>query len=254
MKFFEMDNTLIAYPFFKKFENIKAFTTTRQTFPENDAPRFTGNPDKKPGENRERLAAVLGISSEQLVFPRQTHTSCVAEIYGLPEEELEETDALVTSQPGICLCVQTADCVPILLFDPKQKVVAAIHAGWRGTVKKIAAETIQKMEISFQSKPENIMAAIGPSIGPEVYEVGEEVVDAVLKTVPNTEKTLHRNSSGRFHFNLWEANRQILLHSGLTSDNIYIQGECTFQFNEKYYSARRNGIETGRLVSGIMLV
>lgn len=254
MKFFEMDNSLVLYPIFKRFENVIAFTTTRNTFIENGAPRFTGNSSKKPDDNRGKLAEILGIPPDGLVFPRQTHTSCVAEIYGLPEEELQETDALVTNQPGICLCVQTADCVPILLFDPKQKAVAAIHAGWRGTVKKITAEAIQKMEISFQSKPENIMAAIGPSIGPEVYEVGEEVVDAVLETVPNAEKTLHRNSSEKFHLNLWEANRQILLNSGLTSDNIYIQGECTFQFNEKYYSARRNGIETGRLVSGIMLV
>lgn len=249
-----MDKSLVLYSIFGQFENVKAFMTTRQTFPENDAPRFTGNPDRKPGENRERLAAALGISFGQLVFPRQTHTSCVAEICGLPEEELEETDALVTNQPGICLCVQTADCVPILLFDPKQKVVAAIHAGWRGTVKKITAETVQKMVNSFLSHPKDIVAVVGPSIGPEVYEVGEEVVEAVWKTVPNAEKTLQKNSSGRFHFNLWEANRQILLHCGLLPENVQVSGECTFQLDKKYYSARRDGIVTGRLVSGIMLV
>lgn len=249
-----MDKSFVLYPVFERFENIKAFTTTRQTFPENDAPRFTGNPDRKPGENRDKLAAALGIRSGQLVFPRQTHTSCVAEICGLPEEELEETDALVTNQPGICLCVQTADCVPILLFDPKQKAAAAIHAGWRGTVKKIAAEAIQKMKNSFQSLPEDIVAVVGPSIGPEVYEVGEEVVEAVRKNISNAEKTLQKNSSGRFHFNLWEANRQVLLQSGLLPENVQLSGECTFQLDKKYYSARRDGIATGRLVSGIMLV
>jgi YfiH family protein len=254
MKFFKMDNTLVLYKIFEQGGNVMAFTTTRQTFPENDAPRFTGNSGKKPGENREKLAAALGISPEQLVFPRQTHTSCVAEIYGLPKAEPEETDAMITNQPGICLCVQTADCVPILLFDPKQNVVAAIHAGWRGTVKKIAVEAIQKMKSSFHSAAKDILTIIGPSIGPEVYEVGDEVVQAVLKEIPNAEKTLYKNSSGKFHFNLWEANRQIVLDCGLTPENIEVLGECTFHQSEKYFSARREGIKTGRLVSGIMLL
>ncbi len=254
MKFFEMDNSLISYRLLEQFGNVKAFSTTRQTFSGMDAPRFTGNPFKKPEENRKNLAAVLGISPEQLVFPRQTHTSCVAEIDGLPEEEPEETDALITNQPGICLCVQTADCVPILLIDPKQKAVAAIHAGWRGTVKRIAAEAIQKMKTSFYSSPEEIFAVVGPSIGPDVYEVGTEVVECILKNISNGEKALHKNASGKYHFNLWEANRQILMACGLVPENIEIQGECTFSKKEKYFSARREGIETGRLVSGIMLV
>jgi polyphenol oxidase len=249
-----MDNSLVLYKLLKQFGNVMAFTTTRQTFPENNAPRFTGSFNRNAGANRKKLASLLGIHSKQLVFPRQTHTSCVAEIYGLPEEELEETDALVTNQPGICLCVQTADCVPILLFDPKQNAVAAIHAGWRGTVKKITREAIQKMQTSFHSSMEEIHAVIGPSIGPEVYEVGDEVAEAVQKNIPNAEKTIHKNASGKFHFNLWEANRQILLDCGLVSENIEILSECTFQQTEKYYSARRDGIETGRLVSGIMLV
>jgi polyphenol oxidase len=254
MRFLKMHNSLILYRLFEQFGNVIAFTTTQSTFTENDAPRFTGNSLNKPDENRERLADILKIQSGQLVFPRQTHTSCVAEICGLPEEEMEETDALITNQPGICLCVQTADCVPILLFDPKQKAVAAVHAGWRGTVKKIAGETIEKMKTSYHSHPEDIFAAVGPSIGPDVYEVGDEVVKAVQKNIPSSEKTLHKNNSGKFHFNLWEANRQILLECGLIPENIEILGECTFQRKEKYYSARREGIETGRLVSGIMRI
>jgi polyphenol oxidase len=254
MKFFEMDNSLVSYKFLKKFGKVMAFTTTRQTFPENDAPRFTGDIARKPYINRENLAAVLEISAEQLVFPRQTHTSCVTEIYGLPEEELEETDALVTNQPGICLCIQTADCVPILLFDPKQNAVAAIHAGWRGTVKEIVREAIQKLKSSFHSSPSDILAIIGPSIGPDIYEVGNEVVEAVRKNIPYAKKTLIKNSSGKFHLNLWEANRQVLLDCNVSLEKIEILGECTFQKSEKYFSARRDGLGTGRLVSGIMLI
>jgi len=105
----------------------------------------------------------------------------------------------------------------------------------------------------YGSLPQNLLAVIGPSIGPEVYEVGSEVVKKVRQNVPNPEKTLHKNPTGTFHLNLWEANRQLLLASGLSNENIEISGECTFKENEKYYSARRDGIETGRIVSGIML-
>jgi YfiH family protein len=216
-------------------------------------PRFTGDPADKVKQNRAQLASVLKIQPEQLVFPRQTHTNLVVDLDSIPNDEINETDALVTNQPGICLCVQTADCVPVLLFDPVNRVIAAAHAGWRGTVKKIAEATVLKMQQKYHSDPKNILTAIGPSIGPEVYEVGSEVVDEVQKNIPFPEKTLQKNSSGKFHFNLWEANRQILFAAGLREMNIEISEECTFQNKTKYYSARREGIQTGRIVSGIML-
>jgi YfiH family protein len=186
------------------------------------------------------LAEKLMIKPDQLVFPRQTHTNCVAEIADIPVSEIKETDALVTNKTGICLCVQTADCVPILLFDPVKNVIAAVHAGWRGTVKKIAEIAVQKMVQNYGASPENIIAAIGPSISPDIYEVGGEVVEEVKKSIPNAEIVLHRNSSGKFQLNLWEANRQVLLENGLQSKNIEILGECSL-------------IETGRMVSGIIL-
>jgi hypothetical protein len=161
---------------------------------------------------------------------------------------------LITNQPGICLCVQTADCVPVLLFDPKEKVISVVHAGWRGTVKRIAEEAVQKMISKYGSSAENILALIGPSIGPEVYEVGDEVVRQVHRNIPGAEKTLMKGKNEKFHFNLWKANRNILLDSGLMPENIQIAGECSFSENEKYFSARRDGAETGRIVSGIMMI
>lgn len=249
-----MDNHFVSYRLFDAFEHVMAFTTTRESIPGMELPRFTGNPFRHTKENREALALALGIDAKQLIFPRQTHTNCVAEIFGYAEDELQETDALVTSKKGLCLCVQTADCVPVLLFDPKQMAVAAIHAGWRGTVKHIAGKAILKMTALYQSSPSDIRAVIGPSIGPEVYEVGDEVVNAVRANIPNPEKTFHKYPLGKYHLNLWEANRQILLERGIQSENIAILGECTYQNSGKYFSARREGIETGRMVSGIMLV
>jgi len=246
-------NELIYYKIFSGFENVVAFTSTKQTFDVVN-PRFTGDSKDIFENDRILLADKLMIKPEQLIFPRQTHTNCVAEISDIPENEIKETDALVTSQTGICLCVQTADCVPILLFDPVNNVIAAVHAGWRGTVKKIAEVAIQKMVLKYNSSPENIVAAIGPSISPDIYEVGNEVVEEVKKSIPNAEMLLHKNSSGNFHVNLWEANRQVLLENGLKEKNIEILGECSFSESNKYFSARKEGIATGRMVSGIMIL
>lgn len=246
-------NELIYYKIFSGFENVVAFTTTKQSFqPPN--PRFTGDSPEIFETNRLLLAEKLMIKPGQLVFPRQTHTNCVAEISDIPDNEIKETDALVTNKPGICLCVQTADCVPVLLFDPKMNVISAVHAGWRGTVKKITGIAVQKMARNYGSSPKNIIAAIGPSIGPEIYEVGNEVVEEVRKSLPVADILLLKNSSGNFHLNLWEANRQILLENGLQGRNIQIFGECSFTQNHRYFSARKEGAETGRIVSGIMIL
>lgn len=243
---------LIYYKIFSGYENVIAFTSTKQTF-EIQNPRFTGDSPEIFENNRVLLAEKLMIKPDQLVFPRQTHTNCVVEISSIPENEINETDALITNKKGICLCVQTADCVPILLFDPVNDVICAVHAGWRGTVKKIAEIAVQKMVQKYHSKPKDIIAAIGPSISPDIYEVGKEVVEEVINSIPNTELMLEKNSSGNYHLNLWEANRQVLLKNGLKAKNIEVLGECSFSETTKYFSARKEGMDTGRMVSGIML-
>ena len=249
----DKNNNFIQYKIFESFKNLQVFTTTKESLDEVN-PRFTGDSIDIFENSRKELAAKLGMQPNQLVFPRQMHTNCVAEISEIPSFEIEETDALITNQTGICLCVQTADCVPILLFDPVKKVIAAVHAGWRGTVSKIVEVAVNKMVAEYHSSPQNILVAIGPSISPEIYEVGNEVVEAVRKSIPNYEITLHKNRSGKFHFNLWEANRQILINIGVLTKNIEILGECSFQNSNKYFSARKEGIDTGRTVSGVMLL
>ena len=244
-----MDRTrnLIRYDIFQPFTNICAFTTTKSTLPV-ERVRYSNVP-----ENKAKLAEALSLEVGQMVYPDQTHSSCVAAIHKIPDAVISETDALVTNQSELCLCVQTADCVPVLLFDPKAKVIAAIHAGWRGTVGGIVEKAVSKMTSNYGASAENIVAAIGPSISPEIYEVGDEVVAAARKSIPNVEITLHKNGTGNYHFNLWEANRQLLLKSGVVQQNIQVLGACSFSEAEKYYSARRDGVDTGRMVSGIML-
>ena len=244
----DRNRNLIRYDIFQPFTNIYAFTTTKSTLPV-ERVRYSNMP-----ENKEKLAEVLALKTDQMVFPDQTHSSCVAAIQEVPDAVISETDALITNQSGLCLCVQTADCVPVLLFDPVAKVIAAIHAGWRGTVGGIVANAVDKMTTNYGTLTENIVAAIGPSISPEIYEVGDEVVAAARKAIPNVEMTLHKNGKGNYHFNLWEANRQMLLKSGVVQQNIQILGACSFSEAEKYYSARREGADTGRMVSGIMIL
>lgn len=245
-------NHFISYRVFDGFKNVVAFTSTKQSFP-TEKTRFTGDSTEIYSLNRELLAGKLGIESGQLIFPRQTHTSCVADIDEIPKHELKDTDALLTSKKGICICVQTADCVPILLYEPEKEVIAAVHAGWRGTVKKIASETVKKMEGIYRCDPAKIIAAIGPSISQTVYEVGSEVSEAIHLSIPNPDKVVYREQSGKHYVDLWAANREVLIGCGLNPVNIEIVGECSFSDSEKYYSARKEGASTGRMVSGIML-
>ncbi|MFW6290582.1 MAG: polyphenol oxidase family protein, partial [Mariniphaga sp.] len=146
-----MVSNVITYPLFKDFRQVQAFTTLKHSIVGEDKPRFTGSPEKKAEENRKKLAEVLKIDAAQFVFPRQTHTSSVVCLAEIPAEELKDTDAVVTNQPGICLCVQTADCVPLLLYDPVNKAVGAVHAGWRGTVGLIAKEVVAILKHKFSS-------------------------------------------------------------------------------------------------------
>ena len=249
-----MDNNheFIRYSIFNRFKNVVAFSSTKQTFNLIN-PRYTGDSVNIYIQNRSLLAKKLGIKPEQLIFPRQTHSDNVVEINKLQQNEINDTDALITDRQNICICVQTADCVPVLLYEPKLKVIAIVHAGWRGTVKKIVEITVKKMIQDYQASSKHIVAAIGPSIGPKIYEVGDEVVSKVKETFSNHECFLVKKSPGKFHFNLWEANRQILFSNDVRKENIEILEECTFDLNYKYFSARKEGIQTGRIVSGIML-
>jgi hypothetical protein len=205
-------------------------------------------------ENRRILAETIGLTSAQFVFPTQTHSSNVKIISTITAtENLAETDALVTNVPTICLSVMSADCVPILLFDPVNKVIAAIHAGWRGTVAGIVTKTIEVMTNEFGTKAPQIIACIGPSISEEVYQVGEEVIKAVSDLFGTTEGLIAMKNENSGMFNLWEANRQLLLKSGVLANQIEVAGICTFKNSDTFFSYRKSP-QTGRFAAGICLL
>ena len=161
---------------------------------------------------------------------------------------------MITDDKNICLFVFAADCVPILMFDPVKKVIAAIHSGWAGTVKKIACETVFAMQKNFGSNIDDIVVGIGPSISPENYEVGQNVVDEVLKSFGTTEKYMFKNTeTGKFHFDIWYTNKKMLLDVGIKEKNIEVGELCTFAEDDLFFSARRDE-PTGRFGAGITLI
>ena len=247
------DKNIITNENLNKLGGIKHFTSTKQSI-SITCPRFTGDSPKIYSNARKKLGNVLGIDPHYLVFPRQTHSNNIEIIHQVPKEEIKNVDAMITNVPGICLCIQTADCVPILLFDPVKKVIAVVHAGWRGTVRKILFHTVKRMNKEFRCKPENIVVTIGPSISQRKYEIGKEVIYEIKKIMDNPDLVLiYRKKSEKAYLDLWEANRLQLLEGGLSNENIYVSSICTFTDSDHFFSARRQGIETGRIVTGIIL-
>ena len=186
-----------------------------------------------------------------VVQAHQVHRNRVAIVSRLdtPRSELEGIDALVTNVRGCCIGVRTADCVPVLLYDPVASVVAAVHSGWRGTVMRIAAEAVGVMCQSFGAHAEDMEAVIGPSISRESFQVGPEVADAFSDAgfpmqqilTDEGEARPGEKMSGGLHIDLWEACRWTLLQTGLRPQRISVTGHCTYRKHHLFYSARYEG-------------
>lgn len=248
--------SVFKFESFKKYKNIVHFITTKEGWVNGNKPRFTGDSEDIYAGFRHELAVSCEAEEKSFVFPRQTHSDSIAVVNSANfADTIEDTDALITNEKGLFVCVQTADCVPVLLFDPVKMVVAAVHAGWKGTISKIAGKTVAKMVDSFGCNPTDIVAGIGPSIHMHAYEVGAEVVEAVEANFSNSPALLKPSmNAGHAYFDLWEANQTVLLEAGIREENIEVIGLCSFEHADLFYSARREGSDTGRMVSGIRLV
>jgi YfiH family protein len=197
------------------FDGIDHFVTTRNGG-YSHAPYGEFNLSYNAGEdpsivtkNRALLAEVLNTDTSSMYFPIQCHKGNVKEVKKAAEpDDLNETDALITNDGGIFLVVLVADCVPVLIYDPVQKAVAAVHAGWRGTVAGIIQNTVNKLIETYRCNPRHLIAAIGPSVSPEVYQVGSEVIQHVTNYYRTTEGLVSQiNHEGKGFLNLWEAGK-----------------------------------------------
>ncbi len=207
-------------------------------------------------ENFRRFCNANAMPFESLVLTHQTHTANVAIVNNIyrnrgRDRTLRETDGVVTSTADLGLVCFTADCVPLLLVDPQAKVIAAVHAGWRGTVQSIAANAVKEM-VKAGADPQNILAAIGPSIGPCHFEVGQEVAEE-FATRFGEKLPLKEHRPGHSMVDLWTANRLVLMEAGVQKDRIFTANVCTFCNNFDYYSHRYTNGRRGSLIAAIAM-
>ena len=200
--------------------------------------------------NLELLLITIGYKSEKLVQVKQIHSADVI-VANNPMDALKQGDAIITNTPGLLLLMRFADCVPILFVDPVTNAVGIAHAGWQGTVKEVAFHTVRAMEAQFQSNPSDIFAGIGPSIGPDHYEVGEEVIVHVESVFSDHTDTVLLKSKNSVKLDLWKANEISLKRAGVS--NIEISGICTGCNIEDWYSHRGEKGKTGRFAGVIGL-
>lgn len=221
---------------------------------------YTGDDALRVLDARMTFCQEAGIELDHLIMPRQSHTTNVEIIdqefldASIAEQDsrLENVDALVTALPGVCIGVNTADCVPIALADLEHGVIAIAHAGWRGTVGRIAKAVVKQMR-KLGATPENILVTMGASICNDCFEVGDEVVQAFEHAGFEMSPIAHHNAiTGKAHINLQEANRQVLIAAGVPGPNITLPSHCSRCESNRYFSARRLGIDSGRTFTGII--
>jgi polyphenol oxidase len=230
-------------------------------------------------QNRENFFASLDAGKMRVVGLRQIHSDIIHVVgtADVPQgEQAPQGDALITCEPGILLVVQTADCIPILLADTKHRAVAAIHSGWRGTAQRSAEKTLGRMQMEFGTRPQDVIAALGPGIGGCCYEVGHEVVKEFAAKFPNAREWFegpfdalengdndsswlpwltmrppgHAPSAPRVQLDLIVANRAMLTAAGIAPDKIQSSGFCTSCRSDLFFSYRRER-NTGRLMAAI---
>lgn len=275
-----MNNAQPVLNYYNLSDDVKAFSTTRHggvsegNYASLNINEYCGDSKANTDANRLLLANELGIDANHIIMPHQTHgveSRIIGEEFAtLPDDVkkmlLEGVDAVMTNIPGMCIGVSTADCIPVLLYDEEHHAAAAIHAGWRGTQARIVHKAVQEMRMAYQTDPTKLKAVIGPGISLDNFEVGDEVYadfeQAAFDMSAIAEERIKRNPNAddpakaferKWHINLPLANIQMLTHNGVDEANIINTGICTFDNADNYFSARRLGIESGRIYTGIII-
>ena len=191
-----------------------------------------GDPRENVDENLRRLSRAVGAERELLVAAYQVHGNAVT-LVDRDTPSRPKCDVLITRSPARTLMLRFADCTPVLIADPKRKAVAAVHAGWRGSAVRAAGAAVKALHDAFGSQPDDLLAGIGPAVGPCCYTVGQDVVD----TFSDRPWLLSDES----RLDLWEANRQALVEAGVPADQIELAGICTQCHADRFFSHRGNG-------------
>lgn len=213
-------------------------------------------------ENYRIMADVLGVSAERMVLSHQTHTTNVRVVRegdmgkGITRErDYRDVDGLVTNLTDVTLVTFFADCVPLYLIDPVHRAIGLSHSGWRGTVCRMGKATLEVMRQEYGTCAEDVIAAIGPSICQDCYEVGEEVVREFSETfAPDDQKRIfYQKKNGKYQLNLWEANRVVFQEAGVLPQNIHVTDICTRCNPQRLFSHRAQGEKRGNLAAFLCL-
>ena len=236
---------------------VTAFSTTRQggcstgNYAAFNINGYCGDDEVHIAANKVALCGLLGIDSNRLVMPHQVHDCVVRRIDGPQQGVIEGVDAVMTDVPQLCIGVSTADCIPVLLYDSIHRAVSAVHAGWRGTVLRIVQKAVEAMHDTYGTVPADLQAVIGPGISLDSFEVGDEVYDQFLSAGFDMQPISRRDA--KWHIDLPMCNRLQLMEAGIPSNNIQMTNICTYQQYDRYFSARRLGIQSGRIYTGILI-
>ncbi|MBU5438163.1 peptidoglycan editing factor PgeF [Tissierella sp. MSJ-40] len=202
------------------------------------------------------LSKIFNVSEEKIFSTKQVHgiDILIIDNDNINSRDLlkEEIDGIITNIPGIILTTYHADCVPIYFLDTNKKVIALAHAGWKGTLNNIGENIIKNMIKYYSSDPQDIMAVIGPSIGPCCYEVGKDVEELFLDRYPNYDSILIKRGN-KIYLDLWKVNRTNLENSGIKKENIYSTTTCTSCNTHRFYSYRKEKGIKNRMIAAIML-
>ena len=246
-------------------KDVVAFSSTRRggvsngAYGEFNINLWCGDSVEHTTRNLELLASELGIAKDHIIIPHQVHKTETRIIsnsfFQLSEADrtayIDGVDALITNLTGVCIGVSTADCIPVLLYDPVHHASAAIHAGWRGTQQRIVAKTVETMQKQYGTNLADLQAVIGPGISLKAFEVGQEVYDAFVDA--NFDMHLISEKKEKWHIDLPLCNKLQLIHCGVLENNIQSSDICTYSNYNDFFSARRLGINSGRIYTGILM-
>lgn len=215
-----------------------------------------GDDEERVQENFKRMAHAIGVREDRLVRAQQTHTTNVHRVtLDNLDEPLQDIDGLITNEPGICLVTTYADCVPLYFVDPVHKAIGLSHSGWRGTVGRIGSNTLREMKVAFGTEPKDVIAAIGPSICQDCYEVSEDVIERFKEAFHEMHWSdlFFEKENKKFQLNLWKANEIILLEAGVLKEHIAVTNLCTNCNSDVLFSHRASKGQRGALAAFLAL-
>ena len=259
---------------------VTTFSTTRHggvsqgNYGEFNINAYCGDTPEAIAQNRKALCDELDVDDDRLLLPHQVHGVELRLIsneffdFRQPIQQmlLEGVDGVMTTVSGVCIGVSTADCIPVLFYDAPHHAVCAVHAGWRGTLAQIARKAVVEMRQSFLTRPADLQVCIGPGISLRNFEVGDDVYEQFAAAgfdmskmacqFPTTDEEVPlslREKVLKWHLDLPECNRLQLQGIGVPADHIHLSGICTYERVDDYFSARRLGVASGRVFTGIIL-